>query len=67
MTVRLNTKQADELSNLINQMLLGMESRRSAEERVPRNEADVKYWYQYQLNAERQLQALGIHLSAPLE
>lgn len=64
---RLPVKAANELSNLINQMLLGKESLANAENRIPRNEEDVRYWYDYQLKAEQELQARGIHLAAPLE
>lgn len=64
---RLPVAHANLLSNLINQMLLGKESRIFAENRTPRNEADVQYWYDYQLRAEQELMTLGIHLAAPLE
>ena len=64
-TERLPVHTANLLSNLINQMLTGMSALERAKER--KNEADIEYWYQYQLKAERELQALGIHLAAPLE
>jgi hypothetical protein len=70
-----NTKQlpvhvARDLSNLINQMLLGRETLERANARdlsVPYNLQDQQYWYEYTLSAEKQLQAWGIHLAAPLE
>jgi hypothetical protein len=62
---RLPVKVANELSNLINQMLTGMGAVERAKTR--NNNADLEYWYEYQLKAEKELQALGIHLAAPLE
>lgn len=65
MTDRLPVKVANELSNLINQMLTGMSALERAKERG--KQEDIDYWYEYQLKAEKELQALGIHLAAPLE
>lgn len=62
---RLPVHSANLLSNLINQMLLGKEAVDRA--KLRNDKPNIEYWYQYQLNAEKELQALGIHLAAPLE
>jgi hypothetical protein len=46
-------------------MLLGKESYDRAYAR--QDQSDIEYWYAYQMEAEQELQALGIHLAAPLE
>lgn len=62
---RLPVKLANAVSNQLNQMLLGKEARERAE--LAKDTEGVQYWYAYQLAAERELQAMGIHLAAPLE
>lgn len=63
--MKLPVKVAAELSNLINQMMVGDGARKLALERG--NQSDYEYWYNYQLRAERALQDMGIHLASPLE
>jgi len=64
---RLPVQTANELSNLINQMLIGKEALARIERTNQRTQEDLQYWYDYQHRAEQQLQAMGIHLAAPLE
>jgi hypothetical protein len=42
-----------------------MDALARAEARDPQVPGDIRYWYEYRLKAERDLQALGIHLAAP--
>lgn len=62
---RLPVQIANELSNLINQMLIGREALARAQQR--HDPGDIQYWHDYLLNAERELMEAGIHLAAPLE
>jgi hypothetical protein len=61
----LPVKLANQVSSSLNRMLLGQEARRSSQERG--NASDEAYWYAYQLQAEKELQEMGLHLYAPLE
>jgi hypothetical protein len=61
----LPVKLAHQVSSSLNRMILGQDARLRAITRD--NRADEKYWHAYQLQAEKELQAMGIHLAAPLE
>jgi hypothetical protein len=61
----LPVKLANQVSSSLNRMLLGQDARLRAQQRD--NKADEIYWHAYQLQAEQELQTMGIRLAAPLE
>jgi hypothetical protein len=62
---QLPIKLANQVSNALNRMLLGQEACARAIDRG--NSNDTEYWHNYQLQAEKELQEMGVHLAAPLE